>query len=227
MSEVVPVAAVLPARDRTVLHESARTRVSRLVLAGRTVIRKELLGPDWQERLGHERAMLERLREVAGVAQLLETPLYPGSIVVADVGGASLVGLAKPLAVDELIDLGLELAKAVAGMHRRGVMHRDITPANIVISRDGAPCLVDFALAASVAEMRPEFLTTARSRARWRIWPPSKPGAPAGQWISAPTCTRWARRCMSWPPVRRRSVGEIRCDSLTIIWPGCRCPRRG
>ena len=157
MSEVVPVAAVLPARDRTVLHESARTRVSRLVLAGRTVIRKELLGPDWQERLGHERAMLERLREVAGVAQLLETPLYPGSIVVADVGGASLVGLAKPLAVDELIDLGLELAKAVAGMHRRGVMHRDITPANIVISRDGAPCLVDFALAASVAEMRPEF----------------------------------------------------------------------
>jgi len=140
-----------------VLHESARTRVSRLVLAGRTVIRKELLGPDWQERLGHERAMLERLREVAGVAQLLETPLYPGSIVVADVGGASLVGLAKPLAVDELIDLGLELAKAVAGMHRRGVMHRDITPANIVISRDGAPCLVDFALAAAVAEMRPEF----------------------------------------------------------------------
>jgi hypothetical protein len=106
MSQVVPVAAVLPGRDRTVLHESARTRVSRLVLAGRTVIRKELLGPDWQERLGHERAMLERLREVAGVAQLLETPLYPGSIVVADVGGASLVGLAKPLAVDELIDLG-------------------------------------------------------------------------------------------------------------------------
>ena len=66
MSEVVPVAAVLPARDRTVLHESARTRVSRLVLAGRTVIRKELLGPDWQERPGHERAMLERLRAAGG-----------------------------------------------------------------------------------------------------------------------------------------------------------------
>ena len=42
-------------------------------------------------------------------------------------------------------------------MHRRGVMHRDITPANVVVSDDGAPCLVDFALATSVAEIRPEF----------------------------------------------------------------------
>ena len=42
-------------------------------------------------------------------------------------------------------------------MHRRGVMHRDICPANIVLRRDGAPCLVDFALATSLAEIRPEF----------------------------------------------------------------------
>ena len=42
-------------------------------------------------------------------------------------------------------------------MHRRGVIHRDITPANIVVSVDGAPCLVDFALASSFAEIRPEF----------------------------------------------------------------------
>ena len=42
-------------------------------------------------------------------------------------------------------------------MHRRGVIHRDITPANIVVPGDGAPCLVDFALATSFAEIRPEF----------------------------------------------------------------------
>ena len=42
-------------------------------------------------------------------------------------------------------------------MHRRGVIHRDITPANIVLSSDGTPCLVDFALATSLAEIRPEF----------------------------------------------------------------------
>ena len=42
-------------------------------------------------------------------------------------------------------------------MHRRGVMHRDISPANVVVSSDGAPTLVDFALATSVPELRPGF----------------------------------------------------------------------
>ena len=34
--------------------------------------------------------MLERLRGVEGVAQLVEAPRYPGSIVMEDVGGTSL-----------------------------------------------------------------------------------------------------------------------------------------
>ncbi|WP_433462033.1 AAA family ATPase [Spirillospora sp. CA-128828] len=131
--------------------------MTRLFFPGRTVIRKEPLGPDAQRRLHHELAMLDRLRDVGGVAQLVKAPQYPGSIVVEDVGGTNLAGLAKPLAVDDLIGLAVELARAVAGMHRRGVMHRDITPANIVISRDGAPYLVDFALATSFTGIRPEF----------------------------------------------------------------------
>ena len=101
--------------------------------------------------------MLERLRGVAGVAQLAEAPRYPGSVVLEDVGEASLAGMTKPLPAGELAGLGLRLARAVAGMHRRGVIHRDITPANIVVADDGTPCLVDFALATSFAEIRPEF----------------------------------------------------------------------
>ena len=81
--------------------------------------------------------MLERLRGVAGVAQLAGAPRYPGSVVLADAGGASLAGAAKPLAAGELAGLAVGLGRAVAGMHRRGVMHRDITPANIVLSGDG------------------------------------------------------------------------------------------
>jgi predicted ATPase/signal transduction histidine kinase len=152
---------VLQGRDPPVragiLHESERTRVTRLVFAGRSVIRKEPLGPDAQRRLRHELAILERLRGVEGVAQLVEMRRCPGSIVLEDVGGTSLAGLAKPLAVDDLIGLAVELARAVAGMHQRGVMHRDITPGNILISGRGTPCLVDFALASSFAEIRPNF----------------------------------------------------------------------
>ena len=139
------------------LHESDHTRVTRVFLPGGTVIRKEPLGPDAGRRLRHELAMLTRLRGVAGTAQLLDAPRFPGSIVVADVGGTSLARRAKPLAVDDLIALAVQLASAVANMHQRGVMHRDITPANIVVSADGAPCLVDFALATSLAEIGSEF----------------------------------------------------------------------
>jgi predicted ATPase/signal transduction histidine kinase len=152
---------MLPGRDLPVrvemVHESERTRVTRLFLPGRTAIRKEPLGARAQHRLEHEVAMLDRLRGATGVAQLLEVPRYPGSIVLADAGGMSLAGLAKPVAAGELTRLAAGLAEAVAEMHRRGVMHRDIAPANIVLSSGGAPCLVDFALATSRAEIRPEF----------------------------------------------------------------------
>ncbi|QRP49592.1 AAA family ATPase [Amycolatopsis sp. FDAARGOS 1241] len=136
-----------------ILHEDARTRVVRLFLPdGRTVVGKRPLGPEAQRRLRHERAVLERLRGVPGVAQLVAAPRYPGSIVLADAGAANLAGRAEPLPVEVLVGVALGLARAVAAVHRRGVLHRDITPANVVLSRDGTPCLVDFALATSLAE---------------------------------------------------------------------------
>ena len=92
-----------------------------------------------------------------GVAQLVDAPRDPGSIMLEDAGGSSLAESTKPLTSDGLTELAVRLARAVSGMHRSGVMHRDITPANIVLSRDGAPCLVDFALATSLAEIRSEF----------------------------------------------------------------------
>ena len=115
--------------------------------------------------------------------------------------------LAKPLAVDELIGLAVELARAVAGMHRRGVMHRDITPANIVRLRRRRPVPGGLRAGDVVGRDAPGVHPPQpRSWGRWRTWRRSRPGAPAGRWTSAPTCTRWARRCTSWPPVRRRSA---------------------
>jgi hypothetical protein len=103
-----------------ILHESERTRVTRLFLPRGTVIRKEPIGPGAERRLRHEVAMLARLRGVAGVAQLAGAPRYAGSIVLEDAGGASLASQAKPQAVNDLIGLALRLARTVAGMHRRG-----------------------------------------------------------------------------------------------------------
>src|SRR6201987_5754535 len=95
-----------PARDpparAEVVHESGRTRITRLFLPGRTVIRKEPLGPDAERRVRQEVAMLERLLGVAGVAQLAEAPRGPASVVLEDAGEASLAGMTKPLPVDNL-----------------------------------------------------------------------------------------------------------------------------
>src|SRR4051794_8944672 len=139
------------------LRGHGRTRVTRLFFGNRTLIRKEPLGSDAEARLAHEAAILERLRGVDGVAQLLDTPPYPGSIVLEDAGGESLAALAKPFDVPELIELATGLARTVASMHARGVIHRDIHPGNIVSSRDGGCCLVDFAQATTLAEIRPQF----------------------------------------------------------------------
>ena len=146
-----------PPRQTELVHESERTRVSRLRYARGTVIRKEPLGPDAERRLAHETAMLGRLRGVAGLAQLADAPRQPGAVMLADAGRANLAALATPLAADDLTVLALRLARTVADMHRREVIHRDITPANIVLAADGTPCLVDFALATSFAEIRIEF----------------------------------------------------------------------
>src|SRR6201984_2011656 len=99
----------LPARDPParveIVHESERTRITRLFLPGRTVIRKEPLGPDAESRVRHEAAMLERLRGVKGLAQLAEDLRYPGSVVLADHGERSLAGVARPVPAAELAGL--------------------------------------------------------------------------------------------------------------------------
>ena len=65
-------------------------------------------------------------------------------------------------------------------MHRRGVMHRDICPANIVIADDGDAVSGGFRV--GDARWRRFVLnspTTPRLWGHWRIWRPSRPDAPA------------------------------------------------
>ena len=52
-----------------------------------------------------------------------------------------------PLPVEELRALGAGLARAVAYLHREGIVHRDIKPANVLIGPDRRPRLCDLGLA--------------------------------------------------------------------------------
>jgi len=52
-----------------------------------------------------------------------------------------------PQAIARAVELVETLARAIHSAHRHGVIHRDLTPANILLTGDGAPKITDFGLA--------------------------------------------------------------------------------
>ena len=52
-----------------------------------------------------------------------------------------------PLPVEEALRLGVKIAGALESAHRLGVLHRDVKPANILLSDYGEPELADFGIA--------------------------------------------------------------------------------
>ncbi|WP_169792422.1 diguanylate cyclase [Actinoplanes rectilineatus] len=147
------------------LHDSDRTHVVRLRLAdGTRVVRKRPLGPRAPERLRTELAALRRLQDLPGVPVLAPAG-HPGTLTVLDADARTLADMPVPWPAGPLVDLALHLAEVLAGVHRRGVVHRDVSPANILIGADGRPTLIDFELAVLPARDRDE---------------PVAPGEPAG-----------------------------------------------
>ena len=117
----------------------------------------KLLHPHLLPDEGSRARLAAEARAVAGLGHPGIVTVYdvdasgdsPG-IVLELVDGESLaarLGRAGRLPEREAARIAAEVAEALVHAHQRGVVHRDVTPGNILLERDGRARLVDFGIA--------------------------------------------------------------------------------
>jgi serine/threonine protein kinase/Tfp pilus assembly protein PilF len=101
--------------------------------------------PDRVERFNREARAVAALNH-PNICQIHD--VGPGYLVFEYVDGVLPQG---PLASDKTLRIGVQIASALEAAHRRGILHTDLKPTNMLLTADGTVKLLDFGLARLIA----------------------------------------------------------------------------